>query len=556
MRPRLPAWTIVLLLAAIVAQGFYAAHLNRLYYARFAPFFDSMAYTNVMANVLSVANNEGLARGLSAALGKSTVSLPWIITAVLAPWLPYSRLVGVWMQEFWMGLLALSVLIYWRRYRRARVGLALLWTIPPLSFYVIYQPNGGLSDFRMDLMLYLLMSLIIVWYLITRETTSRLPWLLSGIFIAGCCMNRATAPAYLGMTFGPVLAARWWFEPQSRVWLIRRVAAFWIPASIIGLLPVIKNWDYIHYYYFVWGAAPTAHLPISKSVVHIAAAGLNMGIGVAAAAAILLGIQIIPRLGRGHWPEIDWTLIWLACAPALLLVVTGAGPNPYTAMPMVFGSLLFSMAPFRDGVQRRRLVWSASILLALVCGYQAVTGYRDHIDSRGGYAPSMAAMKSGIQLMRDQCRLLRLRHAEFVTSHLSDFQATAIRNVLIYEFGARPKENALLLPDGLTLASDYEGVFSPAVPVAWAEVPGATEDAKFTHLSAQANEHVHFFFLPDDASIEWMELHLPYNYINVKIRRLKRDVLASGMWAKIGSPLRITNNEVVELYLNTAISQR
>ena len=75
------------------------------------------------------------------------------------------------------------------------------------------------------------------------------------------------------MTFGPVLAARWWFEPQSRAWLIRRVATFWIPASIIGLLPVIKNWDYIHYYYFVWGAAPTAHLPISESIVHIGAAG-------------------------------------------------------------------------------------------------------------------------------------------------------------------------------------------------------------------------------------------------------------------------------------------
>ena len=168
----------------------------------------------------------------------------------------------------------------------------------------------------------------------------------------------------------------------------------------------------------------------------------------------------------------------------------------------------------------------------------------------------MAAMKKGIQLMRDQCRLLGLRNAQFLTSHLSDFQATAIRNVLIYDFGAQPKENALSLPDGLTLASDYEGVFSPAVPIAWAEVPGANDDAKFAHLAAQANKHVHFFFLPDDASIDWMEFHLPYNYINVKIRRLKRDVLASGMWTKTGPSLRITNNEAVDLYLNTAISQR
>jgi hypothetical protein len=168
----------------------------------------------------------------------------------------------------------------------------------------------------------------------------------------------------------------------------------------------------------------------------------------------------------------------------------------------------------------------------------------------------MAAMKDGIQLMRDQCRSLGLNQAEFLTSHLADFQATAIRNVLIYEFGAQPKGNALVLPDGLTLAGDYEGVFSPAVPIAWAEVPAATEDAKFAYLSGQANKNVHFFFLPDEASISWMETKLPYNYINVKIRRLKQEVLSSGMWSKTGQPLRITNNETVELYVNTALSQR
>jgi hypothetical protein len=552
MRPRLPAWAILLVLSVVLAQGIYAAWLNKLYYARFAPFFDSMAYTNMLADVLAKAQSGGLRAGLQAALGQSTVSLPWLITAILAPLLPYSRLVGVCIQEFWMALLGVSVLIYWRRYRRASLSQALLWTLPPLSFTVIYRANGGVSDFRMDLSLYLLFALAMVWYLITRETLSRTPWVLSGLFIALCIMNRATAPAYLGMTLAPVLAARWWLEPGRRWWLVKRVAAFWLPAAAIGLLPVVKNWTYIHYYYFVWGAAPTAHLPITKSAIHIAAAGLNMGIGVFAASALLLILQV-PGRKPLLWRQLDWPLIWIAAAPGLLLVFTGAGPNPFSAMPMIFGSLLFSMAPFRDRVSfsdgaNHRAQW-ASILLVVVCAYQAVTGYLDHIDDRGGNAPSMAALRQGLNEIQAECQRLGLRRAEFLTSHLSDFQATALGNVLIYEYAAIPRGGGFDLPNGLTLAASYEGRFSPAVPLSWTEVPAPTEDTKFAYLVTQARDHVDFFFLPDDPSIDWMERHLPYNYMNLKIRRLKRELLASGAWQPLGPALRITNNETVNLFV-------
>jgi len=551
MRQRLPVWAILLVISGILAQGFCAGEWNRLYYSRHAPFFDSMSYNDQLAEVMSASKRGGIAEGLHSAFTRRTVFLPWMIAAALAPVLPYSRLVGVWIQEFWMAVLGVSLLIYWRLYRGAPLGLALLWTVPPLSFAAVYRVNGGVSDFRMDLSLYLLFSLVLIWYLATRETKSRTPWVLSGLFLALCCMNRATAPAYLGATLGPLLTTRWWFEPETRSWLVKRVATYWVPAAVIGMLPVISSWTYIHYYYFVWGADPNANLPLSKSAIHIAFAGMNMGIPIAAAAAVLLGVQVAGQIRGFDWVEVDWPLVWAACAPALLLTVTGAGPNPFVSMPTVFGALLFCLAPFRNGVNTSRAVMWASVLVVATCAYEARAGYLDHAAKLNGNTPSMAALKDGIELIRSESRRVGLKKAEFLTAHLADFQASALRNVLIYEYGGVPEGNEFTLPDGLVLAANYENVFGAAVPLSWGEVPGANDAEKYQHLADLANEHVDFFFLPDEASIDWMERERAYNYINVKIRGLKRKLLGTGAWRKTGPTIRITNQEAVELYVNT-----
>jgi hypothetical protein len=77
------------------------------------------------------------------------------------------------------------------------MGLALLWTIPAIAFAAVFRANGGISDFRMDLALYIFFSLVMCWYLASYETRSWLSWVRSGVAIALCCWNRATSPVYL-----------------------------------------------------------------------------------------------------------------------------------------------------------------------------------------------------------------------------------------------------------------------------------------------------------------------------------------------------------------------
>ena len=174
-------------LAALIlltaAQGFYACHLNALFYQRYGPFFDSMAYTNQLADILTIAKEQGITAGLKAAIHGGTVSFPWITVSLFSPILSYSRFVGIWMQEFWMAVLAISVFVYLYRFRGAPGDLGGSLDYPLFSLLPVYRYNGGISDFRMDLFLYIFLSLTAIWYLAALETDLLLPWVLSGVFL-------------------------------------------------------------------------------------------------------------------------------------------------------------------------------------------------------------------------------------------------------------------------------------------------------------------------------------------------------------------------------------
>jgi len=559
MRKSMPWWALLIILAGIILQGTYASSLNRLYYSRFAPFFDSMAYTNQLAETLIEAKRHGAMAGFKVASDSRTVTLPWLVAAILAPVVPVSRLVGVWMQEVWMALLAFSVLAYWRLYRGVSLPLALLWTVPPVSFAAVYRHNGGISDFRMDLSLYIFFSISAVWYLASRESTARLPWILSGAGILLCCLNRATAPAYLGVALGPVLVARWFAEPDRRRWLVGRVAAYWLPAAAAGVLPTVLNWRFVHYYYFVWGADPNAGLSLSQSSEHFKLAGFSMGFYLAAACGVLVVTwlvqnrrRLIPPSGANPAvrPVLDWATVWIACAPALLLTVKGAGLNPFVSMPSVFCALLFCMAPFRERPAPGLPVWGATVLAVLACMFQARQGYLDHTDGFGGARPTMAPLKRGIELIESDSKRRGKTKVQFLTAHLGDYQASGLRNVLFFEFGAVPVEGGLQLPDGVWLGAFQEDRFSPAVPVSWNRLPGADDAAKIRGLVAIAAAEVDYFFLPDDRTIGWLEQHRSFNFINLKMRDLKRELFATNGWRQVGEPLQITNDEIVELFAN------
>ena len=535
----------------VVAQGLYASWLNVSLYKTYGPFWDSMSYTNSLAEVITVARQDGVLPALRGAFHLGTVSLPWVTAALFGRVLPYSRLIGVWMQEFWMLALAASVFVYLRRYRGASPWVALGFSMPAISFLGVYRQNGGVSDFRMDLFLYLFLAIMSVWYLATYETDSIGPWALSGASLTLVMMNRATAPVYAAAMFGPLLLARWVLSPGRRWALVRRAGLSWGPAFLAGALAIAQNWKFIHRYYFVWGADPNAHLPLRTAARHAFFAEKSLGHPLLLAALLALGLQLFRREGAPGASRLvraaDWKVLYLGAAPVLMLMAIGAGLNPFVSMPAVFGFLLFCTVPLRGPVQSPARL-PAAILLAASLG-TAAAGIPYHLGSAGGKEPTMAALRRGIELMRRDTRQRERREARFVTAHLMDFQASALRNVLVFDLGATPRKGLYTLPDGLRLRCDHEDRFSAAVPLSWnRELPGATDDEKIRRLVELANREIDYFFLPDEASVAWMEKNRTFNFVNTKMRALKAALLATGRWEAVGEPLVATPMETVTLY--------
>lgn len=528
-----------LLLCLIQAvQTVYACWLNALYYLRDPPFFDSMEYTLSYAHLLAQARERGILATLPAAFHSGTVSLPWIFTVLLSPVLPYSRFAGIWFQEIWMTVLACSVFYYLVRYRGLTPLVGFCYTLPFVCFRAVYAANGGVSDFRMDLLLYVFMGCVGVWYLATYRTESRVPWVLSGVFVLLAILNRATAPVYLLVTFGPVLAAR---VLQGDLPALRRVVVFWLPPALLGVVALASNYEALHYYYFVWGADPNANLPLWKAAFHVVLAGWNIGVPLTLVCvpALYVGLR------RARPGELDWKVLWIGTAPVLMLVLRGAGFNPFASMPTVFGWLLFSLLPVEGSPGfsekgRSRLAW----LLAAACAVNAVWAIRLHANPPG-VSPAMAGIRAAIERMHAETVRRGERVARFATPYMGDVEESAIRNVLVFEYGAVPRGESYPY-GGVEFRAPDGGVFTAPVPLNWAEnVQGRNDGEKFAWLVALAEAKVDYMLVPDEPSIRWLEKYHPERHMNTRVREYKRRLLATGRWVQLGPPIVASPEETV-----------
>src|SRR5277367_5640041 len=114
----LDSWRISLILV-ILLICVYASALNKLFYDRFGPFYDSLAYLDQLAYVISIARERGFLAAAHSVLHTSTVLLPWLEAASLSHWIVgISRAVAIWLQAPWLLVLGLTGYEYFRRCAR------------------------------------------------------------------------------------------------------------------------------------------------------------------------------------------------------------------------------------------------------------------------------------------------------------------------------------------------------------------------------------------------------------------------------------------------------
>jgi hypothetical protein len=184
--------------------------------------------------------------------------------------------------------------------------------------------------------------------------------------------------------------------------------------------------------------------------------------------------------------------------------------------------------------------------IILACGWNAVGAVYRHIPISH---TRIEALKQGIEFMRVDARAKGLKRVGFATSHVWNFHTAYLKNVLIYEYGGEVTDDGVAGRDGILWTTPYENLFGAAVPVQWnQDVAGASDAEKIETLFRLAHEELDYVFFPDQSTIDILERNIRHNYINLKVRAIRKRFLESGEWAPVGGLLEITPEEHVQMY--------
>ena len=542
--------------------GVYFCSLQNTFYSHYQPFFDSLSYFNEVHRVMTTGQQEGVVASLRQASDEnSTVFAPKCIAALVSPVFGPSRNFAVWLQLAEVLILLLSLVCYFRIVKQATPWMAMIFVTPFLLTSCLYQSHGGVSDFRMDLSLYLLYSVSCVWYLISIKTGQYVHFMLFGAAIAATCLFRATAPVYIVLSLGPLVVAEL-FVTKIRADLVKGLClAAGVAVSGAGWF-YVTNFDYLKYYYFVWNTDANAKLSLAEAARHINFAFDHIGIVFLCWLALLNGLLVVAKKNsenqslasalkatvRKSIEGTDFRLVWLAIAPIGLLVLRGAGLNRYVSMPAAFGLVLYlssSLSNDRSLFATRATkvsAFAASLVALLLVGFD---GWKDH---RAGSFNSMAAHKQTIDLIVADAREEGLKRVTLDSSHMYYLHSFSLEATMRFD-----------IPEANFASGDIEiggikvlprPVFSRVVAQAdWDELEGSPEE-RLDQLVSDANEKVDYLILPGLVTANFLEQQVAHNLINKYQNKLRTRLLNSRQWVPIGNTIENSDREILQLYRN------
>jgi hypothetical protein len=542
-------FALLLLATLAIGQGGYSVELNAEFYKVHSPFFDSCSYTKQLAIVIAKTRLQGIDAGIRESLS-GNVALPFLEATLMARWLEPSRAMAVWLQAVWMIALALSCYCYFAYYRKLDRWLAFLLALPFISFARVYDWNGGLPDFRMDLSLYIFTSLAAVWYLATYESDSRLPWLLAGISAMLACLARATAPVYLLLMLGPLFLIRLATARETRRTLVMKSLWMALPITVAVGCFLAYNFSYLYFYYVTWGPDENRHLAWKESALHLYMAASHVGNVLIWSALAAVAIHIICR--RNRIPSLDWKPIWLMLVTPMFMVIRGVGLNPFVTMPAVFGFLLFACVPYIGIQPVARFLWARlaiGVLLAggaVACAAQA--GQPQPFT--GTSSTSMSGARALIDRVSQDARNRGFQSVSLILPELGDCHSCMMANVLLYEYGATAGEDQTLhISGGLRYHFPNELVFTASDELFWKDVPGKSESDKVHRIVAMmADDNPAYLILPDEKTLNWLEHDRSFYFINRHTRQLMSELIALNRWEPLGTPIQVDANETMNVF--------
>ncbi|GAA5508337.1 glycosyltransferase family 39 protein [Novipirellula caenicola] len=560
---RRPLTGFVVLMLSCAVLALYCSRLNEELYQHKNPFYDSLSYNQLLFESMQTSRQQGLVAGWNHVHStNTTVFLPFAIAATIGPWVEPSRIVPIWIQAAYLFGFLTSVLYYLVNIRDLKSTTALLGCFAFFTTSCIFMEVGGLSDFRADLMLCLSFGASALWFLsaMQRPTVGR--FVACGIAVAIGCLSRSTSPIYLVISLAP-LAVLFLLPNADRSKRIRGLILTSLIASGLSGWFYILNFDYLHYYYFVWNTDANAKLPLSEAVKHGEFAGRAIG-----AQALVLMIAwticlVLFTRHRGIFRAMldvardrslpDWTLLWIGLSPIVFLVARRAGLNPYVSMPAVIGLVLFAILPLLKAFERSgsiRLLAASWGLLAVAIGFAAQRGWERH--QPAGFN-SMVGQQQVMDEILDDSIANKMADVRFGVSHLTELNSRSLFATVMFDREGVTSQNRKLVYQNMGLQIDES--LSIAAAANWDEVSGETESEKLQTLLEHCENTCDYVVVPDEKTAAHIQQHCAFNIINRYAAKLRNGIV-NGNWERVSGPIQTSENESVEIYRSRRIASQ
>lgn len=548
----------VALLAACYFLGLYCCELNKQLYQHCSPFYDSLSYNERLFRVMTVSRQDGLVESLDlACLSTNTNCLPFLAATVIAPLVEPTRLFGVWFQTGLLFLFLASLYYYLSSIRGLSASSSLAGCIVFLAAKFLYYENGGLSDFRMDLSLFVGFGLTAVWYLSSMSRPSDWNFVLLGISGAVCCLLRATAPVYLIFSLAPLFFCEL-LKPDNRGAKLRGIA---ISATLVVVLAgwfYILNFDYLRYYYFDWNTDANAKIPFSEAFHHWKLA--HRSVGEPILLLLLLwwgGIALVTRkkqsLGSWIWQAIksadfDWRIGWLGIATVAMMIARRAGLNPFVCLPAVFGLILFFTLPCLrqlDALKEKSLVFFCWVVLLICVGIAGARGWKRHSPEEFS---TIKANHLIVDTMVENTQARNKKQLQYAVVQISNIDSNILYSVLLYDRpDAKPHLDGVVI-DGVNIRRIH--TFSRPAQLDWETLAGSTDEEKIAGMVAEAETKIDYLIVPDRESAKTIPLKLGHNVINNHLIPIRELIVNNDSWALLKSGVQVDEKEYVDIYRN------
>jgi hypothetical protein len=555
VKPRLGLY-LALLFAACILLGLYCCELNRQFYAHHHPVYDSLSYNEKLFRVMTISRESGFFDSLeTACFSNNTNCLPFIVAASVAKVIEPSRSVGVWIQTGILFLFLASLLSHLVRVRDLKPTTAIAGCFCFFIAKCIFFPNGGLSDFRMDLSLYLAFAMTCVWFLQSMSRPTKLNFFLLGVSASIACLFRATAPIYLLFTLGP-LALIELTRSENRAAKFAGIVISFVTVLVLAGWFFFLNFEFLRFYYVEWNTDANAKIPFVEALDHIDFVQRSIGLPLIVLLASWMIATGLDRIRKGSFltsfgqsirsGDLDWRIFWIGISPVLMMILRRAGLNPFVSMPAVFGLILFFALPClrhidqSNSVSFKRFCWTMLVVCLIISCFR---GWKRHQPK--GF-DTMSMQQHLIDSILTDAKSRGVSQLKFGVMQLTDLNSNSLYSTLLFDrTDATPTLNGIQFDQ---VEFKRVATFSRPAATDWKNVDGQTDEEKFDYLIADANARIDYLILPDSSTAQALKTTAAHNYINRYLVPLRERIVNDESWSRVGEAIAANESEVVEIY--------